>query len=110
MPKRVVRSPLLSAVDYICVDEPDEAVVAQLRKDIAATCQQEGLTLTASFVDRGCDGSQLIRLGLIDALETLKRLPGTVLVVPSPDRLSPYDSIRGVLLSTCIAITAACSS
>jgi phosphoribosylaminoimidazole (AIR) synthetase len=28
-------------VDYICVDEPDEAVVAQLRKDIAATCQQE---------------------------------------------------------------------
>jgi hypothetical protein len=109
MPERVVRSPLLSAVDYICVDERDEAVVAQLRKDIAATCQQEVLTLTTSFVDRGCDGSQLRRPGLIDALETLKRSPGTVLVVVS---IAYHPTIQSAAScsSTCIEITAECSS
>jgi DNA invertase Pin-like site-specific DNA recombinase len=83
---------------YLRLDEPDHAAVAQLRRDIADRCAQEGLRLINTFCDLGSDGSTLVRPALASLLEALKTAPNATVVVPALTHLSPYESIRSVLL------------
>lgn len=99
MPKQQVKSSELPpAIGYLRLDDGDEDVFAMLLKDIAACCLREGLRLVRTFCDRGYDGSQLARAGLVEVQEALRERPGLVVIVPTLDHLSPANVIRSPLL------------
>lgn len=99
MPKQQKSSELPPAVAYIRLDDDeDDARFALLLKDIATCCQWQGLRLTRTFTDRGYDGSQLARPGIVELREALKEHPGAAVVVPMLDHLSPAGSIRTALM------------
>lgn len=99
MPKQQLKpSELPPAVAYVRVNEDDDHVFAGLLKEIAACCQREGLRLTRSFTDRGYDGTQLARPGIVELREVLKETAGLAVVVPTLDHLSPIEHIRSPLL------------
>lgn len=99
MPKQQLKSSELPpAVGYLRMDDDDEAAFAGLLKDIAACCLREGLRLVRTFCDRGYDGSQLARLGIVEMREALKDTPGLAVVVPTLDHLSPAEAIRSPLM------------
>ncbi len=83
---------------YIRVDEVDEGEIKLLLKDIAACCLRESLRLTRTFVDRGYEGRELARPGIVDLRAALKEQAGLVVVVPTLDHLSPVEHIRSPLL------------
>jgi DNA invertase Pin-like site-specific DNA recombinase len=85
-------------VGYVRVDEADEREIKLLLKDIAACCLRARLRLTRTFVDRGYEGKELARPGLVDLREALKDHEGLVVVVPTLDHLSPSGVIRSPLL------------
>ena len=85
------------AAGYICVDEEDESHIALLLKDVAACCLREGLRLTRTFTDRGYDGTQLARPGVVELRAVLKDTPGLAVIVPTLDHLSPVEHIRSPL-------------
>jgi hypothetical protein len=98
MPKQQVKSSEQPpAVGYLRLNEHDDAAFAVLLKDIAACCLREGLRLVRTFYDRGYDGSQLARAGIVEVQEALRGTPGLVVVVPTLDHLSPADVIRSPL-------------
>jgi hypothetical protein len=86
-----------AAVAYVRIDDEDDAIFAALLKDIAACCLREGLRLIRTFADRGYDGSQLARPGIVEMREVLKDTAGLTVVVPTLDHFSPADSIRSAL-------------
>lgn len=99
MPEVPVKSSELPpAVGYVRVDEADEREIKLLLKDIAACCLRESLRLTRTFVDRGYEGRELARPGIVELREGIKEQAGLVVVVPSLDHLSPVEHIRGPLL------------
>lgn len=97
-PPRAEREQAPVAYGYIRVEVPDEDTVSRLRQEIGAFCETESVHLVNVFCDRGIDGSTLARTGLTDLLDTLKQVPQAALVVPDLGHLSPYDSIRSVLV------------
>lgn len=99
MPKQVKSSELPPAVAYIRLDDDEDPhAFAVLLKDIADCCIREGLRLTRTFTDRGYDGRELARPGIVELQQTLKKKPGLVVVVPTLEHLSPADSIRRALV------------
>lgn len=99
MPKQPKPSEQPAAVAYLRLDDDeDEAVFASLLKDIAACCLREGLRLTRTFTDRGYDGRELARPGIVELQEALKESPGLTVVVPTLEHLSPADIIRRALV------------
>jgi DNA invertase Pin-like site-specific DNA recombinase len=88
----------LVAYGYVRMDELAHDAVAQVRQDIAACCEREGLRLAKTFCDLGDDGSTLARPALANVLEALKTAPGATLVVPDMNHLSPSTLIRHALL------------
>jgi DNA invertase Pin-like site-specific DNA recombinase len=86
------------AYGYVRLDEPDHEAVSQFRRSIAVRCGQGDFRLANTFCDLGSDGSTLARPALADLLEVLKTAPGATVVVPDLTHLSPYESIRSVLL------------
>jgi hypothetical protein len=97
MPTELTPSQQSPAVAYLRLDDGSDQF-AVLLKDIAASCQREGLRLIRTFTDRGYDGSQLARPGLVELREALKQTPGLVVVIPTLDHFSPAQVIRGPLL------------
>jgi hypothetical protein len=98
MPKASVKSSEQPpAVGYIRLDDHDDSQFAVLLKDIATCCLREGLRLVRTFYDRGYDGSQLARAGIVEVQEALRATPGLVVVVPTLDHLSPANVIRSPL-------------
>lgn len=99
MPDAPVKpSEQLPAVGYICVDEADEQTIASFVKDIAACCLREGVRLTRTLIDRGYDGTQLARPGIVELRELLRATPGLTVVVPTLDHFSPSTVIRSPLV------------
>jgi DNA invertase Pin-like site-specific DNA recombinase len=88
------------AYGYVRVDDTDGEAVAQFRRDIAACCVREELRLANTFCDLGDDGSTLARPALGNLLEALKATPSATPVVPDLNHLSPFPTIRSVLLLT----------
>lgn len=86
------------AVGYICVDEADGQVIAGFVRDIAACCLREGVHLTRTLTDRGYDGTQLARPGIVELRELLRGTPGLTVVVPTLDHFSPSTVIRSPLV------------
>lgn len=82
------------AIGYICVDDVDDGEIAALLKDIADCCKREGLHLVRTITDRGYDGRQLARTGVIELREALVDNDGLAVVVPTLTHLSPSESIR----------------
>lgn len=98
MPKQPLKpSEQPPAIGYICVDEAEDGEIAAFLKEIAACCLREELRLVRSFCDRGYDGSQLARPGIVELRQALLETSGLVVVVPTLDHLSPADSIRSPL-------------
>lgn len=100
MPKAEVKPSKQSpAIGYIRLDDDaNDAVFALLLKDVAACCQWHRLRLIRTFTDRGYDGSQLARPGIVELREALKEHPGAAVVVPTLDHLSPAETIRTALV------------
>lgn len=86
------------AVGYVRMDEADEREIKLLLKDIAACCLRAQLRLSRTFVDRGYEGKELARPGIVDLREALKEQAGLVVVVPTLDHFSPIEHIRSPLL------------
>lgn len=86
------------AVGYICADEADAQVITGFVKDIAACCLREGMRLTRTLTDRGYDGTQLARPGIVELRELLRATPGLTVVVPTLDHFSPSTVIRSPLV------------
>lgn len=86
------------AVGYICVDDADEQAIADFLKEIAACCLREGLRLTRTLADRGYDGTQLARPGIVELRDLLKATPGLTVVVPTLDHFSRSTVIRSPLV------------
>lgn len=89
---------LPSAIGYICIDEPDEQVIAAWLNEIAACCSRERLRLICTVADRGYDGRDLARPGIVELQQALKDQPGLAVVLPTLEHLSPADSIRRALV------------
>jgi hypothetical protein len=99
MPKQLKSSELPPAVAYVRLDDDeDEAVFALLLKDITACCLREGLRLTCTFTDRGYDGRELARPGIVELQQSLKDTSGLAVVLPTLERLSPADGVRRALV------------
>jgi hypothetical protein len=99
MPKHLKSSQLAPAVGYLrLADDTDVDVFAALLKEIAACCQREDLFLKHTFVDRGYDGTQLARPGIVELQQALKDTQGLAVVLPTLEHLSPADSIRRALV------------
>lgn len=99
MPKQPKSSELPPAVAYVRLDDDeDEVVFALLLKDIAACCLREGLRLARTFTDRGYDGRELARPGIVALQQSLKDTSGLAVVLPTLEHLSPADSIRRALI------------
>jgi DNA invertase Pin-like site-specific DNA recombinase len=86
------------AYGYVRLDEPDHQAVSQFRRSIAERRARDGLRLANTFCDLGSDGSTVARPALADLLEALKAAPNATVVAPDLTHLSPYESIRSVLL------------
>jgi DNA invertase Pin-like site-specific DNA recombinase len=86
------------AVGYICVDEADDHVITGFVKAIAACCLREGVRLTRTLTDRGYDGTQLARPGIVELRELLRAMPGLTVVVPTLDHFSSSTVIRSPLV------------
>ena len=100
MPKQLKSSEQPPAVGYFRLDD-DEAgadVFAGHLQAIAVCCQQEGLRLVRSFADRGYDGRELARPGIVELQQALKDTPGLAVVLPTLEHLSPADTIRRALV------------
>lgn len=99
MPKHVVKpSEQPPAVAYLRLDDDDDVEFAELLKVIAAYCLRERLRLVRTFTDRGYDGSQLARPGIVELRQALIETVSLVVVVPTLDHLSPAESIRSPLM------------
>lgn len=100
MPKLPVKSSELPpAVAYLRLDDDeDENVFADLLKAIADRCLRERLRLTRTFTDRGYDGRELARPGIVELQQALKDTSGLAVVVPTLEHLSPADTIRRALI------------
>ena len=99
MPKQLKPSEQSPAVAYIrLADDEDDATFALLLKDIATCCQRHRLRLIRTFTDRGYDGTQLARPGIVELREALKATPGLTVVVLTLDHLSPAETIRTALM------------
>jgi hypothetical protein len=100
MPKAEVKSSEQPpAVGYIRMDDDDDPhAFAGLLKDIAACCLRNGLRLTRTFTDRGYDGKELARPGIVELQQALKDTPGLAVVVPTLEHLSPANTIRYALV------------
>jgi hypothetical protein len=101
MPKKAITSSVQPpAVAYVrLADDEDADVLARLLKDIAACCVREGVRLVRTFTDRGYDGTQLARPGIVGLQEALKETRGMAVVLPTLEHLSPADSMRRALVS-----------
>ena len=113
MPKASVKSSdQPPAVGYIRLDDHDDSEFAVLLKDIATCCLREGLRLVRTFYDRGYDGSQLARAGIVEVQEALRQTPGLVVVVPTlgppitgrsnSQSLDPHDSPSWRQVTCCL--------
>jgi hypothetical protein len=99
MPKQVKSSELAPAVGYVRLDDDAGAdVLASHLKDIADCCQREDLRLKQTFMDRGYDGTQLARPGIVELQQALKDIQGLAVVLPTVEHLSPADAIRRALV------------
>jgi hypothetical protein len=99
MPKQLKSSELPPAVAYLrLADDEDHTTFALLLKDIAACCLREGLRLTRTFTDRGYDGKELARPGIVELQQALKDNSGLAVVLPTLEHLSPADSLRRALV------------
>jgi hypothetical protein len=98
MPKQEKDSEQSFAIAYIRLDDDaDDTTFALLLKDIATYCHWQRLRLIRTFTDRGYDGSQLARPGVVELREALKETPGLTVVVPTLAHLSPAETIRTAL-------------
>lgn len=100
MTKAVIASSVQPpAVAYLRLsDDEDPAALASLLKQIAACCLREGLHLVRTCVDRGYDGTQLARPGIVQLQQTLKETRGMAVVLPTLEHLSPATAIREALV------------
>ncbi len=95
MPAHVVTpSQQPPAVGYYRLEEHDAAESATLLKVIATACLRENVRLVKTFTDRGYDGSQFARPGIMELRDALLDAAGLVVIVPSLDHLSPIEALR----------------
>jgi len=99
MPIRKTTAEMTSdAVGYVRVDEDAPEKAAVLLKTVADYCERAGLRLIKTWCDRGYDGTQLARPGVVQIRQALMESDGLTIVVPTLDDLSPVQSIRSPLM------------
>lgn len=100
MPKqRLAPSRQPPAVGYLRVEaDCDEAMFAELLKEIAVCCLRENVRLVQTFTDFGYGGTQLARPGVMNVRDALVETEGLTVVVLALDDLSPTASIREPLI------------
>jgi hypothetical protein len=83
---------------YLRMEEPDEARIALLCKDMGTFCAVNGYRLGSIFIDRGVQDDVFARTGFIDLLNAVRLTCASVVVVPTLDHLSTQTFIRDALI------------
>lgn len=83
---------------YVRMDEPDEAEIALLGKDLGLFCRLSGYRLGSVFVDRGVPEEVFARAGFADLLDALRLTGASAVVVPTLDHLSSQAFVQDALV------------